>query len=319
MVRNAIDIYTFEGKTVEIKPTGKRLTLNKKLRAWVDKQWAGKGGWDNAWIPSLESIESCGTNVVIRSGVVSFSQTYGILQALENGLEFAPTSGGLNNLSIGVFPITSDGFLAIARRSGNVRASGIWNVPGGYMSSRFIAKDEGREPSELDYAFDARVFSVPYQLDVRVKRQEFFGLTADDFVLDSTPRTMAFGFKHSLEPELGVVARFKLTRKEFGQHAVLGGKHEHSDITYVALEDIETLIKNQGDLIDADPRKYNTSDPRRIILLEDNIGELLGGVYEQITQRGLGDSTVEDLRRSGWRISINRMDGKSGYKFQTVV
>ena len=113
---------------------------------------------------------------------------------------------------------------------------------------------------------------------------------------------------HSQEPEIAYVARLHKTAAQMGRHIrdfeVAKGTTEHSRADFVPIAELETLLVNQGDLLSANPRKYETDDPTKLLLLDDNIGELIGGGYEALTGRQLGKGVVTDLNKSGWEIKI---------------
>ena len=127
-----------------------------------------------------------------------------------------------------------------------------------------------------------------------------------------SPNSLAFGFYHSLEMELGWVVRFNKTKKEMQEHIreyEVQGQKEHTEIAFLAIDDLDELLLNQGNLLNENPKTYNSKNPRKIILLDDNIGELIGGSYSQIFRQNYNSIKMEEkfiqpLKQKGLEINI---------------
>jgi|SRR3989344_7322378 len=320
MNRNRIDIYPLHELPLQITSVNEQLTLNPDLEKFVQESWNGKESWDNAWIPVVRDFGYIGdkqtdmhptaiSRFQINAGIMTYAQTHGILRAITENKPFAPSSGAIHNLSIGVIPVTSDGYVMLSRRSPDVsNAPGVWNFAGGYMSSRFLAKAEGKKASDPVYKTDPRVFDLSEQVRLRIQRQEFHGLTEADFTLEDRQAAIALGYKHSREAEIGWVAYFNMKRHELAKHVkdfeAHKGVEEHSRTDFLAVEDLDRLLMNQARLINVDPKFCDTKDPREAILLDDNIGELLGGAYKQLTGMSPYPYTIDYLRKNGWDIRV---------------
>ena len=323
MVRQGpiIDIYPFNGRSVSVVPTGAKLTLRGELEVFIEENWRGKEKWDNAWIPLVSRIDvddvKVPENVTIRAGAMSFKQTNGILQTIDRHLPFAPE--GIPNLSLGIIPITSDGYTMISRRSPKQpHAPGVWNFNGGYMSSRFIDRPNC---SDSRFARDSRVFSIQEQLSIRAKNQDYQGVNPEDIEF-SQPITLAYGLLHSNEMEMGIVAKIAKTKNEMEKALKdfedQNGK-EHSEVQYPRVEDLLPLIRYQANLVGTDSKTYSPRNPRELLLLDDNVGELIGGVYEAVTKTKLPEDTIPYLNKHGWRISVKEMFDGKGYDFARTI
>ena len=313
MKRPKINIYPFDGKRVSVVPTEAKLELKGDLEEFVQENWKGKEKWDNAWIPFATSMKTDAHNVIIKAGAMSFKQVNGILRTIEEDKSYAPV--GIPNLSLGIIPVTTDGYTIISRRSPKQpHAPGVWNFNGGYMSSRFIDRANCNNPK---FASDLRVFSIKDQLSIRAQNQDYQGVSQEEISF-SEPSVLAYGLLHSNEMELGVVARIAKTRNDLEKSLRYfedQNKREHSEVQYLPLEDLPELIKYQANLVGTDPRTYDTKDPRKLLLLDDNLGELIGGVYEKMTGLKLPSDIVPYLNKYGWKIFVNIMSDENFYLF----
>ncbi len=322
-----IDVYPFGiGNRVDVIPTGQLLTTNPELTAYIEEAWKPKAekGWKSSWIPVVTRINeplglgpySHGVRLEIDAGAITYAQTYGCLEAIKHNKHFAPKS--VNNLSIGVIPVTNDDHLLISRRNPSLdHAGGVWNFNGGYMTSLLIDKEHCDNPNFIN---DQRLFDINDQLKRRIHKQEFYGLTDNDIDITRSPNALAFGFYHSLEMELGWVVRFNKIKNEMQEHIrdyeISKGQKEHTEVVYLAIDDLDELLLNQGELLNENPRTYTTQDPRKIILLDDNIGELIGGSYFEIRRESYNSNEmkerfVEPLRKKGLEINL-----KTSYPYE---
>lgn len=252
MKKPRIDVYPFNGRTVSVVPTGRKLRLTGDLETFVEENWKGKEKWDNAWIPLISEIKVDDDRVFdpyrgglgdvkISAGAISFKQTHGILQTINGNEKFAPS--GIPNLSLGIIPVTTDGYTMISRRSSNQpHAPGVWNFNGGYMSSRFIDRPNC---SDQKFATDRRVFSIIEQLSIRAENQDYQGVNSHEMEF-SEPSALAYGFLHSNEMELGIATRIAKTKSEMEKalrdFEDQNGK-EHSEVQYLRLEDLPLVNK----------------------------------------------------------------------------
>lgn len=321
-----IDVYPFGYENeIRIVSTGKTLETNSELTAYIEETWKPKSekGWKSSWIHIVTKINesrminspSDKLRFNIEAGAMTYAQTHGCLEAIKQGKPFAPKA--INNLSIGIIPITKDGYVILSRRNPKLdHAGGVWNFNGGYMTSLLIDK---ANCDNLDFINDLRLFDINEQLKRRIHRQEFYGLNEDDLDIGIGPNSLAFGFYHSLEMELGWVVIFNKTKNEMQEHIryyEFQGQKEHTETTYLTIEDLEELLLNQGDLLNENPRTYNSKDPKKLILLDDNIGELIGGSYSQIKKEfyesyKMDRKFVEPLKRKGLEINL-----KTNYHYE---
>src|SRR3989338_891321 len=325
-----IVVYSFGNKNeVRVIPTGQTLTTNPELTAFIEEAWKPKAekGRKNSWIPVVTKIHepfvvdiTGKSRFDIEAGAMTYAQTHGILQAIKKEKSFAPKA--IHNLSIGVIPVTNDGYLLISRRNPKIEhAGGVWNFNGGYMASLLIDRENCSDESFKD---DKRLFNIRDQLERRIHRQEFYGLAEDELKITGSPNALAFGFYHSLEMELGWVVRFKKSREELQEHIreyEIQGQKEHTETVYLAIEDLDELLLNQGELLNENPRTYTTQDPKKVILLDDNIGELMGGAYFEIMNRpyylyDMKYKFFEPLEKKGLKINLKT---EFPYSFPTGV
>jgi len=304
MATHTIHILPFDGRPIRIRRTGNKLFLNEELQSFSASLPAPAY---NSWIPMLERITYTPDHVELALGVMDYVQTAAALRAIKQDMPFAPADKIVNNLSIGIIPVTSDKYVMLTRRNQDpsVHAAGVWNFPGGYMASFFIDREHCHDPEMAD---NPLLFNLEEQAKRRIHRQEFSGLPDGSVSLRAVPAALAIGYFHSLEPELGWVADFALNRSEMaeyiGQHEALRGVKEHTRLDFVAVEDLEQLLRNQTDLMNVDPITYDTTDPKMLILLDDNMGELLGGAYLQIAGKNLKDTSLGKLRNRGFRLNF---------------
>ena len=299
-----LEIYPFQGRKLVINSTEEEPEINPELSQFIEEQW--NPSYSSAWMPHLRKLKFTPEKVFLEAGVMSYKQTAGMLKAIEQEKPFAPKLGGVNNLSLSIIPITSDNHAVLTRRSLNVsHAPGVWNFPGGYMASHFISGGF-KGCDDPKYKYDWRLFDPQWQLRRRAHNQEFHGLEEDDISFEEKPVALAWGFLHSQEPEIAYVARLKKTAEQMKGHIrsfeVEKGKSEHSRVDFVPITQLETLLANQGDLLSADPRTYETDDPTKIILLDDNIGELIGGGYSRLTGKAVPIGVADYLNNKGWDI-----------------
>ena len=305
-VTRRLNIYPFNGRSVSVQPTFQPLVMSLELTAFAESDRFPFLKY-NSWIPLLSRIQFGETDVEVQAGVMNYLQTRGALEAIKSNQPFAETLQGVNNLSIGVIPITSDGYIMMSRRNQNaqVHAGGVWNFNGGYMTSFLIDREQCSTPQ---MARNPLLYDIHEQVRRRIHRQEFFGLKPEDISLAPFPNALAYGFYHSLEPEFGWVARFAKTKQEMlghiADHEAAVGVKEHTRVDFLAVEDLEILLKNQAELLNANPLTYTTDDPRQVILLDDNIGELIGGAFKEITQRELDPSITPLLKSKGLQILL---------------
>ncbi len=326
METKIIDVYPFDKKhDVKVFHSGiTRTDINSKLSKYIEEKWALKKGWKNSWIPLVTMIEYLPDNrgIKITAQAFTYAQTHGCLEAIKNKEVFAPKVDGvpaINNLSIGLIPrivdpATGEVFILISQRDkGLSHAPGVWNFRGGYMTSLLFDRDNCDKP---EYARDNRLYNIRTQADLRIRKQEFED-TGRDVEFAPNPSSLAFGFYHSLEMELGWVATFRKSREWILEHAseheVVKGQKEHSKELFIPAKDLERLLLNQGDLLNVDPINYEPDDPTKIILLDCNVGELVGGAFEEITGRKLDPSVVKHLRKKG--LDIRVMDTPLGSSF----
>ncbi len=324
-----IDVYCFGiNNVVQILPTGKVLQTNPKLTAFIEEAWKPKSekGCKSSWIPLVTKINESKITTSsdklkfnIESGAMTYAQTHGCLEAIKQGKPFTPKS--INNLSIGVIPVTKDDYILLSKRNPKLdHAGGVWNFNGGYMTSLLIDKADCDNSSFVN---DLRLYNMNEQLKIRIHRQEFYGLKEADLDIAECPNSLAFGFYHSLEMELGWVVRFNKTKNEIQDHIKgyeIQGQKEHTETAYIAIEDLDSLLLNQGNLLNEDPKTYNSYDPKELILLDDNIGELIGGSYSQIfnskyDKEEMNRKFIEPLRKKELEINIKN---SYPYKFATL-
>ena len=292
-------------------PTGERFSARPEFSDFIDSQWeANRKGWDNGFIPLVSRFALGEHTAAIEAGVMNYKQTSGWLDAIKAGSPKVPQF--INNMSIGVIPVTSDGYVMATRRNPNMHGGGVWNFNGGYMTSRLIDKPDCANPK---YTTDARLFNPHDQLNLRIHGQEFFGLGEKDPSPADYPSALAIGFYHSLEPELGWPVVFKQDKKQMEE--ALRETKEHTRADFIPIDELSTLVRNQAALLNEVPRKYDTGDPRQIILLDDNIGELIGGAYKEITGQDFNPSILEDLRRGGLQINMQDTSAGRSYTFPT--
>ncbi len=314
MLRRKIEILPLNRREVKFTQTGERLSLRPEVSNFVNSQWdAKRKGWDNGLMPLITGIELGQQTADIRAGVMDYKITSGLLDAIKAGSPQVPSY--VNNMSIGVIPVTSDGYVMVTRRNTNIHGGGVWNFNGGYMTSRLIDKPNC---SDQRYATDPRLFNPRDQLNLRIHGQEFFGLKEEDLKPEPHPSALAIGLYHSLEPELGWPVKFKQDKRQM--EAALRETDEHTRADFIPIEWIPALLKNQAGLLNKDPKTYESpKDPREIILLDDNIGELIGGAYEAISGSPIEPSIVEHLRKGGLQINIQDTSPGRVYKFPTSI
>ena len=319
MIERRIDIFPFKERKVEIIPTGKVLQLNMELESFVKEQWAPKkeAGWKSSWIPLYSKIDFKDDEIKFEAGVMTFAQCFGIIKAIEQGKSFTPKA--MNNLSVGAIPVTSDGYVMVSRRNVNLpNAGGVWNFNGGYVTSLLIDKANCDDPK---FITDPRVFDLEDQIRRRVFQYEFEYLQEEDVEISGRPDSLANDFYQSFMPQIGYVARINKSKKELieitNAHESNEDAKEHTHRDFIHLEDLGSLLLNQGGLLNEDPTKYKTDDPRKIILLDENIGQLIGGSYKKITGQQLDPEFIERLRRDG--LDIREFDTSPGthYEFPT--
>ncbi len=318
MIENRIDIYPFHGRRVNVFDSHQDFLAGKELARYIEEKWNPKeeAGWKSSYIPIVARILYNLDSVIISAGTMTYAQTHGCLEAIKEGKSFAPEV--VNNLSIGVIPVTKDGYLILSRRNPALdHAGGVWNFAGGYMTSMLLDMERCDSP---EYARDARLFDIHEQVRRRLHK-EFYGLEDKDVVPRKYPNSLAWGFMHSLEMEIGWVVNLGKNKKEMAEHIrhyeVSRGMREHSEVIFVPIEAVEELISNQGDLLNEDPRTYASSDPRKLILLDDNQGELIGGGFKELIGQELDNSIIEELRKTGININIYSDSGDSFYTFNT--
>ncbi|MBI4149348.1 hypothetical protein HY491_02790 [Candidatus Woesearchaeota archaeon] len=304
-----IDVYPFGGRPVTVTPTDTVLVVSPPLQEYITAQWKplSQKGYKSGWLPLVTKLRFSRKKADIVAGAMTYAQTNGCVQAILNDEPCAPPR--INNLSVSVIPLTSDGYVLLSRRNPALaHAGGVWNFPGGYMGSIQFDRANCDAPA---YRTDPRLYDIRAQLDLRIAHQEFHGLQPEDITFingpDRLPDALAFGTYHSFEMELGVVARFRKTRVELTEHIrryeVEQGKPEHTEFTFIDAGDLDRLLANQASLYAEDPRTYRSSNPTRQIVLDDNIGELAGGSLQQITGTGPRTETRERLeQRLGLRI-----------------
>jgi len=312
-MKKQIDIYPFNGKNVKITANGVNFVPNNELRDYIEKEWAPlkEKGYKSGWIPIASSILFEKDDIKVHAGVMNYKQTHGCLQAIKNHKKFAPKQKNIppaiNNLSIGIAPITLDGYAILRRRAFNLHAGGIWNFPGGYMTSLTFDKKNCDKP---EYSKDPRLFDIKFQLNQRVHQRELYGLNSEDIELEENPSSLCWGFYHSFEMEFGFVARLKKTKKEVAgdlkEQALSSGK-EYSRLDFVPIESLKTLIKNQPSLLNENPLTYKTEDPRKLLLLDLHMGELIGGGLEKITREPLDSPITKELIQKNLNLKIKNI------------
>jgi len=312
-----IEIYPFNGNAVEVLPTDSIFVPNKKLGDYIEKEWISlkNKNYKSNWIPIVSRISSEKTNIKISAGVMDYKQTLGCLQAIKNHKKFAPKQENIppaiNNLSIGIIPITSDGYTLLRRRAFNLHAGGVWNFPGGYISSLMFNKENCDKP---EYSKDPRLFDISFQLNQRAHQRELYGLSPEDIELGKNPLCLCWGFYHSLEMELGFVANPKKTKNEVecalkSQNSSEG--KEYSKLDFIAVEDLETLIKNQPLLLNENPLTYEPKDLKKLILLDLHMGHLIGGGLEKIIGNDLNPCIKEELIQKNLSLRTNNISKDS--------
>lgn len=331
MTAKRIDVYPFHEEEVSVVPNGEVLRLGEELNQYIEEKWAPKRekGWKSSWIPLVHSVNhNSAEEFTIEAGVMTYTQTHGMLEAIKEDKGFMPMVDGIpgiNNLSMGILPKivdpkTGETYLLVSQRDkGLSHAPGVWNCRGGYMTSMLFDRENCNKP---EYAQDPRLFDIHEQIRLRIERQEFKDLGDVAVELAPNPVALAFGFYHSLEMELGWVGTFMMTGEEIlryaSKHEIVAGQKEHSREMLVPANDLEKLLLNQVDLLGEDPRTYETDDPTKIILLDDNMGELIGGGFKEITGSKLDSSVVEHLRNNGLEINVNGTPYiKKSHRFQT--
>ncbi len=315
-----IDIYPFGGRSVAVKPTGERLSTNPRLSGYIERQWnLKKDKWVSSWIPLLSRIEFTDSDVFLEAGAMTYGQTWGCLEAIKSRQDFAPRHGYVNNLSIGLYLLTSDGYVPIARRDAGLHCPRMWNFHGGYMTSMLLV--DRREEAEKEHFArkDSKIFDLQDQAMRRVQRQEILGLKQEDMQLAENPIALAIGYSHSLEPEVAWTASLKKDRKEVAErlteYEYAKGRKEHTRVDFVHKEELGKLLKNQGDLINSNPLTYNTDDPTKLLLVDVNIGELIGGAYRQLANEELDEEIPEYLMGKGFEIRVFKTDQGFFQKF----
>lgn len=315
MKSGKIDIYPFNGRKLNIIPTGDCFKPTEKQARYIAEKWKSKNGWASSWIATARSISFSDTGVTINAGVTRFHETNGWLADIEQNGNLFPKY--IPSISIGMFPVTLDDYLLVPRRNfTEVHAPGVWNVPGGYMNSMLVMGREGCDAEH--FKKDPRVFDINFQRHARAHRQEFFGLTEDEIQF-FPPHALVLGTYHSTEFEIGLIAKLKKTKEEMKEHIrkweIAKGLPEHIHTEFVPLKDVPKLLENQPDTYKQNPLNHQPWDPTEIILLEDNVGELIGGGHKDMTGKNLPDGLLEKLRRGGLEINVlNTSPGKS-YEF----
>ena len=291
-----IKVWDFQNKKLEISPTGKEISFNSAQKNFIEKNWKDKRkkGWADSWIATIKKINFSNKRIKISSNAIKFSQVNGWLQSIENNLRKFPEV--VPSISIGIFPVTSDGFLIFARRNlKELHAPGVWNIPGGYMNSLLVAGKENC--SDTKYKKDKKVFDIKIQAELRVHKQEFYGLSKKEIKF-SKPFALALGTYHSHEYEIALIGRLKKTKSEMKKHIrrweFVKGLREHIEVKFVEIKDLEKLLEKQIKLYKKDQIKCKSK--KEIFILDDNIGELLGGGYEKISGKKLDKNIVEKLK-----------------------
>ena len=291
-----IKVWDFQNKNLEISPTGKEILFNSEQKNFIEKSWKDKKkkGWADSWIATIRKINFSKKKIKIISDAIKFSQVNGWLQSIENNLRKFPEV--VPSISIGIFPVTSDGFLIFARRNlKELHAPGVWNIPGGYMNSLLVAGKENCSDSK--YKKDKKVFSIKTQAELRAHKQEFYGLSKKEIKF-SKPFALALGTYQSHEYEIALVGKLKKTKSEMKKHIrqweFVKGLREHIEVKFVGIKDLEKLLENQIEIYKKNPIKYKSK--KNIFILDDNIGELLGGGYEKISGKKLDKNIVEKLK-----------------------
>src|SRR3989344_8825257 len=114
-----IDVYPIDRKPVFITPTGVKLQTSPELTRHIDAVWKPQAekGRKSSLIPLVERIDFGEDQVMILAGYAEYAQAAGNADAIARNLPFAPQQGFSNFLSVGVVPVTSDGFILLQRRS----------------------------------------------------------------------------------------------------------------------------------------------------------------------------------------------------------
>jgi len=188
--------------------------------------------------------------VLLNLGVMSYAQTNGCLEAIKRNMYFAPKQGFLNNLSVGILPITSDGYIPLMRRADDSsHCAGYWNPSSGYMTSMHM-KDETHPVDYFCHLKDKNLFDIDWQLNARIFKQEFKNLKKEEIEIIGAPNFLGFGWL-TLEMCLSSVAKLKLDRKEaiekIAEYQIEGkGTVEIADEgTYRIIEQSDKILRIQ--------------------------------------------------------------------------
>jgi len=238
MHKKYIQVWNFQNKKLKINPTGKEIKFNSEQEKFIKNNWESKkeNGWSDSWIATIKKIKFLKKKINITAGAIKFSQINGWLQDIKtNKKRFSKI---VPSISIGIFPITSDGFLILTRRNvKELHAPGVWNIPGGYMNSLLVVGKE--KCSDLKFRKDKRIFDIKTQAKLRAHKQEFYGLSEKEIKF-SDPFALVLGTYHSYEYEIAIVGKLKKTKQEIKKHInkweIVKGLKEHVEIKFIPVE-----------------------------------------------------------------------------------
>lgn len=315
-----IDIYPLKNRNVKISPAGELCQFNSELEAYINELWAPKqkAGWKSAWIPLMTNLSFDDADVKIKAKAITYAQTNGCLNSIIKKLPFAPPAGFVNNLSVGLIPMTNDGYIPISRRSLTAsHCAGVWNIACGYMDTRFV------EPTDIEnikHTKEGSLLFSPYHiLEKRMEKHDFIGVEKELISREEHPNSLTIGQYHALEPGFSWAGRLSLSKKELQERLTSGndtaGRKEHESVTFVHVDDVENLLMNQPSVLEYNPATYATNDPTKIILLDENIGGLVGGVFQKLTGRSISEQVIDKMRQGGIALNIKDTSKGAYYEF----
>lgn len=313
-----VQIYSLEGRELRIEPTHRIFRFNPTVEKFAQSRWLERRlKWKNAYAPAAESIVyTMHGQVVIRAGISQYSQHIGAIEAIQEGLDFAPVAD--NGLGVTAYVVSEDGKMVFKKRPrDNPHAPGFFDgIGGGWMTTaNIVGLNAGCE--------DIRVALVPQLYEpfwqAISEYEEESKLKEALFELDEQPRLISRGLGVGLNLGISFFGRAKLSAAEI-MEAMKGNEKRHgiqeheNNFVAVPMGRLEALLGNQPRLLAMNKQElqaYQHKDPDGVDvpLVDEFIGALWAN-YEALT----GHARPESLSRSalaqeGLQIDLFPRDG----------
>lgn len=80
-----IEVWPFDGRSVNIKNIGAEVNLSPQLQAFVDTSWQPKkdAGWKSSWVAFMKELAFTLDQVEVKAGAMQFHQIDGMNKAIE--------------------------------------------------------------------------------------------------------------------------------------------------------------------------------------------------------------------------------------------